>query len=61
MSCGHDGCTCGPDHGGEHAHAHGHGHNLPIHHEAGGHDGCCGGHHGADDNDHDNRSLQPEH
>lgn len=60
MSCGHDGCTCGPDHGSEQAHAHGHGHQLPTHHEAADHDDCCGAH-DADNNDHHSRSLKPEH
>ncbi len=55
MSCGHDGCTCGPDHDNEHAH--GHGHELAARDETGGND-CCGAHHDADGNDHDNPSLR---
>lgn len=55
MSCGHDGCTCPPDHTDEHQHPQQQVADLPVHVEtaARGEGGCCGGgHHGDHTDDH---------
>jgi hypothetical protein len=50
MSCGHDGCTCGPDHTDHHQHDPAHGHDLPVQNQNDTDEGgCCGGGHHHDD------------
>jgi len=62
MSCGHDGCICGPDQTDEHRHPQQHEDDLPVASETNGAGGCCGGgHHGDHASDRREGAVAADH